>query len=443
MRLLGLCCAIALTSCRADAPVSSSDATLDGSADAALDTATRRDSALDALDATSAKFGKGWHTVPGIPCAIYVADDPATVFPAPVWDACPSGKCSLLRVTWGPSDWRLFTLDSEPVQIIRGRARLRYAAAVPDLSQGAEPFTYATAYSVVQALDGPADYVLGDDYQVTPVCDAIPYAGNAGILFAGSYSPVKNKFHFGFSTWDKLSDVAGSDVDASTVGALIQAGGQTSDNATFIDSISTNLVRVALPERTFSVIQDPSGKPARLELPVVSGPNAIAFDYTAGSNGGLAFIDAAGKYTQLFKSAAPHFVSSLAVDRSASPPLLVWAEADDTGEPIVTANLFTSPIDAPSSFAPRKVATITNSLGNAARDTIANAGYALTLTAKNTAQVTRLSDGAVWTFSSEPGYAFTMPAWVDATDVYVFTALDKPAYLQYTSGMQRVHRDGP
>lgn len=71
-----------------------------------------------------------------------------------------------------------------------------------------------------------------------------------------------------------------------------------------------------------------------------------------------------------------------------------------------------------------KVAKIVDTLERGGARAIANRGVYLSLVGRNTALVTRLSDGMGWLVQGEPKERFVDPVWVDDNDVLIETAPD-------------------
>jgi hypothetical protein len=148
-----------------------------------------------------------------------------------------------------------------------------------------------------------------------------------------------------------------------------------------------------------------------------------------------------GTFTRVVTPTSPQVLSSKAVDRS-NGNALVWVESDNT-VPYTNSTLWTAPFaTSESSLVRRKVAKLVDSTFSAGLGGIANDGVFLSVSRRNEATITRLSDGAQWKVSGEPGERIVYPIWVNNDEAILEIAPDptgqppnEPAY-----GLLRIAR---
>ena len=102
----------------------------------------------------------------------------------------------------------------------------------------------------------------------------------------------------------------------------------------------------------------------------------------------------------------------------------MWVESD-YGLQYVNSTIWTAPLAASESqLVRKKVAKLADTLERGGARGVANRGILLNLVGRNTALLTRLSDGMGWLVQGEPNERFVDPVWVDDDDVLIETAPD-------------------
>ena len=103
---------------------------------------------------------------------------------------------------------------------------------------------------------------------------------------------------------------------------------------------------------------------------------------------------------------------------------------------------WTAPLAADeASLVRRKVAKLNDVTMRGGARSPANKGVFLSIIGRNTALLTRLSDGMGWQIQAEPQTRFVDPVWVDDDDVFLQTADDsQPQFDMPVSGMLRLSR---
>jgi hypothetical protein len=119
---------------------------------------------------------------------------------------------------------------------------------------------------------------------------------------------------------------------------------------------------------------------------------------------------------------------------------LVWVESEQ-GLGYVNSTLWVAPlVTSEATLARRKVAKLDDGLERGGTG-VANKGVYLSLTGRNTALLTRLSDGAGWAIQGEAKQRFTSPVWVDDNDVLIETAPDPDGQTDWEpAGVLRLAR---
>lgn len=394
-------------------------------------------------------FPGAWSTVPGTPadCKLRIADHPATL--ASKWVACPSGRagCRQLDTSWTRHvGWTLNTqAQTDSIRLVAGvpyfkirrnwppkdPTKGRYVAYViepldgaPVLAVGAAAFPYkdTTRWCSIRGTFG--DYGIG--YAAVPRDPALPLSER------GSDVNV-----FGWASWAAptlFKTKAWSPGEIGAPGALLSSM-TMGDRGFWLDGEGP------LTTYGFDVTTE-SGLLAEnrhhTEGPIGIPGGALVFDAIAPY--AIATLKNDGSLVRLVTPTGTQFVTWKTLDRSADNTL-VWVESDD-GFEYRNATLWTAPLAATeASLVRRKVAKLDDSLFRGGGRSPANKGMFLSLTGRNTAVLTRLSDGVGWRIQAEPNERFVDAVWVDDNDVFLETAKDDGSQFQHPpSGLMRLSR---
>lgn len=179
------------------------------------------------------------------------------------------------------------------------------------------------------------------------------------------------------------------------------------------------------------VPNQPKRIPAEFPTAVKDGALALNNDTP-----GLWFIRPDGSYVQLLAPLGQQIVFDVEVDR-ANGEQIVWLEGDQPQFDYTNVTIWMAPYTTNAAAVQRrKVAFI----GTSGGWMVVNAGMVLTLQTKNTARLTRLSDGVGWTVQAEPGERFLQPVWVDDQEVWLATGTDYETSDSYMTGILRLAR---
>jgi len=387
-------------------------------------------------DDNAPPFFGTWASLSGAPveCGAVLSLEPAVAAPPLKWVACASGRpgCRQLEITW-PWSTRLgppFRLSYNPVfkaptgtQFVHIRCLGRTPDDVKD-----------RFLTVLGPLDGAPSLVLRMDYSRPTRCSFAGRIGSHGFATLALRSPEVARFVVDVPWGASAPKV--TTLDLKDLGPPTPAGVQrmaVSVEDFFLEAYSPNGIGVFhFPTGTVS----PRKAPVEGVVGVLDGAIGINF-----STRSLALVRPDSTWIDLAVPGTSLTVTEVAVDH-ASSDTFVWAESKTdpaTGE-YTSPTIWTSPYaKEPSAIKRRKVAALTDTLGSGAAGMIANAGMVLTQTNKNTATLTRLSDGVGWSIAAEPGQSVAGPIWVDDDEVIVGV---KPAGSPGSANsIQRLKRD--
>jgi len=395
-------------------------------------------------------FPGSWSHVPGVPayCDNRLADDPASL--ASKWIACPSGRtgCRKLDTSWTKRWGNAVEVDLpvDPVRLVNGVPYLKMRRAWPPPKP---PGPYIASVDIVEPLDGAPVIAIG----------------SAPTLYKGDqrWCGIKATFGdygVGFHSWPRDPAIPPSEFGSDTIvlgwapWSSPSALTVTSWSPSSIDAPTAYFTTLTMGSRGFwlgsvapeSIVSfDVTTKTAIFVqnrahyYGASSAPGgAIAHDGQAPSP--IVFVNESGTPSRLI-TAASEGVARITLDRSSSDQL-VWVEADFPAFDYVNTTLWTSPFaTSEAGVVRRKVAKIDDARGRAGGRFVANKGVVLSLVGRNTALVTRLSDGAGWLVQGEPLERFVVPVWVDDNDVLIETAEDKAGTFDNpASGIVRIAR---
>ncbi len=242
----------------------------------------------------------------------------------------------------------------------------------------------------------------------------------------------------GWSTWAAPTSVTSqvlqrnADLGVAKNGGGAQAIG-VGQNRLFLETYVPSSVAIFDLEARSIVARAASSIP--VEQPHTVPDGAFVLDANPPFAVGLLHND--GTYARVVEPTAPHLVTWVTIDRS-NANALVWMESDDQGT-YVNPILWTAPYATTAGAVQRtKVAVLTESVHRGGRSMIANRSVCLNIVTNSAALLTRLSDGAGWTITAEPGRRFVDPVWVDDDEIWILTEPD--ALDARPNGMMRFSR---
>ncbi len=372
----------------------------------------------------SGAFVGVWNPIPGVTaCSLRIAADPAASMPTWTWDPCPSGRtgCRVLHVDWAPPDRWAFLIRDPGARLVGGRPYVMYERVYPIGPPSLKNFS--AAIDVLQPLDGPPVFAIGGPIQGPDTCSEAASFGEYGVGFVAYVAADPSTRVLGWSAWATPTSVTTAVVSRSDLGILAN-GGVAQGTAVGKDDL---FVRTFAPlsVAVFDIGTRSMIARAAASIPAEQ-PDAVpdgAFVLDGNFPYAIALLKNDGTYARVVEPTAPHLVTWMTVDRS-NANAIVWIESDDQGV-YVNPVLWTAPYATTAGAVQRtKVAMIAESVHTGGRGMIANHGVALNVVTSDTALLTRLSDGAGWRITSEPGRRFVRPLWVDDDEAWIVTEPD-------------------
>ncbi|MBX3209917.1 MAG: hypothetical protein KF764_33110 [Labilithrix sp.] len=427
--------------------------------DAHEDAATEADAGKDAL-AADIFVGK-WHALPGAPsyCDIRVSEEPEKL--ASKWQPCPSGRqgCRKLDTTWTKHP------PSAPGLLV-------------DVSKGPEPTRLIgdKAYFMIRRYWHSEVFLLNNQpigymYLLEPLDEAPSLAIATGPIALVKNSPRYCAVAVGYGDFGAAYDLTGRDPTKpatqdngsdevvlgwapwATLGTFttktvnVTEFGLGSKIGYFLDpALGETTLWVSTRAPSSVGIFNFTSQSARLlegnlrsEYPTPAPGGAFVFD-TSTSAFAIAHAKDDGTFTRVVTPASPQVVTWKALDRS-NGNALVWVESD-SGLDYTNSTLWTAPFaTTEASLVRRKVAKLEDSTFSGGGGGVANRGVFLSLSGRNEATITRLSDGMGWKVTGEPGERFTAPIWVDDNEAILQIAPDPDGKFQLDSyGIVRIAR---
>lgn len=377
-------------------------------------------------------FAGTWNQVPNTPaaCKYLYAANPATL--RSKWIACASGRagCRTLDTSWTKTDGRrIFSsriTDSQ--RIAGGKAMLLTRRLWP----GPFPNPYYAYIDVVEPLDD--DPLLAIGAAPTWVngngrtCNIQAIFGDFGLGFMAHPHDVLNPSApneddiWGWAPWSMpnvFTTHTSKRVEWDAGNAIsFQEATMGVDRIWARTQAPSTTALFRLSSKTWKLAD---GSPIS-ETPSAVPGGVTVFEATQPFS--IAFVSDEGVPVRLVTPTSPQFVTSKTVDRS-SGNLLVWMESDYGGVGYANSTLWKAPFaTSEAGVARTKVAKLVDALERGGARAVANAGVYLSLIGRNTALVTRLSDGIGWIVQGEPKERFVDPVWVDENDVLIETAPD-------------------
>lgn len=399
-----------------------------------------------------------WKPVPGTGslCDYLMAEDPASL--QSKWLDCPSGRagCRVLDTSW--TKYPGNTVDayrrSESVRLVGDKAYMRLRRYWPPSSAQASP--YVAYVDLIEPIDGAPVLAIGSApkwFDGKPrVCPIEAFFGDYGVAFEawprdralGANAPVPETV-FGWAPWSNAKSFTSKAVPRGDWGKNTPGTVFTTTSILFMpESMGADRIWLGAEYPTTTAFLELGAQHARLmdtdvntEMPIALPGGAVAYDLR--SPVAIMFVADNGVPTRLVTPTSPQLVSFKAIDRS-NGNTLVWVESEQ-GVGYVNSTLWGAPfVTSEASLARRKVAKLDDSLGRGGAG-VANKGVYLSLTGRNTALVTRLSDGLGWAIQGEAKHRFTSPVWVDDDDVFIETAPDPDGQADWEpAGVLRLSR---
>ncbi len=421
------------------------DAVADVPADASAD--TDADACMVITLGDAGPFQGQWTNVPCADrCSERIPVDVNASVPILQWIPCASGRagCSRLLVDWTPYRGATITFDEpEGVRLVHGAAVATYNRFYP--SRDFAPYPNYAMQVVEQVGSRALGAVAADLTDLSSYCGLALAVGESGLCISGSKPNVYPDAGeiLSWSGWTDLSSFSPAlFVDFPSLG-LTQGVGQTgllsvgNDRLVFGTEAPIGIDIFDLATHAVTVVSKPSRPSANWPIAVAGG----AYD-RASSPPSVIFAANDGSWQSLVTPIAPRIPSGLAVDRS-SGEAFAWVECVPQPTGCTQTTLWTSPYaTSAAAVVAKKVAVLADPLGGGGFEMIANRGVVLTLSTATTAIITRLSDGAGWTVTAEPGDQFVQPLWVDDDEVWLLTAeAGLTSAHAYSSGVTRIRRD--
>ncbi|MBX3210130.1 MAG: hypothetical protein KF764_34180 [Labilithrix sp.] len=383
-----------------------------------------------------------WHALPGAPsfCDVRVSDEPEKL--ASKWLPCPSGRagCRKLDTSWtkhppGAPGWLVdVSKGPEPTRIVNGKAyfmirrfwnserwvlgnQIGYMYLLEPLDEAP---VLAIASGPIALIDNEPCYCHGEvgygDYGVSYDL------GTRDPRQAATQNNGSDTVVLGWAPWPSLSTFTTKTVNVKDFGLGSKVG-------YFLEpALGENSIWFSTRAPRSVGIFELAPQSARLlsgnlssEYPTPAPGGAFVFE-TSGPFA-IAFAKDDGTYARVVTPTSPQVVTWKALDRS-NGDALVWVESD-TGLGYQNATLWTAPFaTSEASLVRRRVGKLEDSTSSGGGGGIANKGVFLSMSGRNEATITRLSDGAQWKVVGEPGERFTAPVWVDDQEAILQIAPD-------------------
>lgn len=399
-----------------------------------------------------------WKPVPGSGslCDYLMAEDPASL--KSKWLDCPSGRtgCRVLDTSW--TKYPGNTVDafrrSESVRLVGDKAYMRLRRYWPPSSPQASP--YVAYVDLIEPIDGVPVLAIGSApkwFDGKPrVCPIEAFFGDYGVAFEawprdralGANAPVPETI-FGWSPWGNPTSFVSKAVPRADWAKNTPGTPFTTTSIVFMpESMGADRIWLGAEYPTTSAFLDLNTQNARLmdtdvntEMPIAVPGGAVVYDLRSPT--AIMFVSDSGVPTRLVTPTSPQVVSFKALDRW-SGNTLVWVESEQ-GAGYVNSTLWAAPlVTSEAGLSRRKVAKLDDALERGGTG-VANKGTFLSLTGRNTALLTRLSDGAGWLIQGEAKHRFTSPVWVDDGDVFIETAPDPDGQADWEpAGVLRLSR---
>jgi hypothetical protein len=362
-----------------------------------------------------------------------MALNPGNDIPALKFPPCASARpgCKQAHADWAePPMVSTFGFRKEPVRQIGNELFLSYGRSYSDAFYLPERAGIAVIESVTANSTRAA---IGDyDWDGACVGHFLPGGGSVSAVlvsnapdtqFIGS-APIATPTSLALTTVSVAALGSGSGGASQVVShgdAYLYVAMSSPFSVTIWDISNTKPIVPNQPKRI----------PAEFPTAVKDGALALDNDTT-----GLWFIRPDGSYLKLLAPIGQQILFDVEVDR-ASGEQIVWLEGDQPQFDYINVAIWTAPYTTnPSTVQRRKVALIGTSSGWM----VVNAGMVLTLQTKNTARLTRLSDGVGWIVQAEPGERFLQPLWIDDQEVWLGTGTDYETSDSYMTGILRLAR---
>lgn len=399
------------------------------------------DSAADTFGTLDASGGYGpfvgeWNALPGVTkCLQLIAAKPKESVAVLKWAACASGRagCRMAVTDWEDrGTWRINT--RRPARNIAGKLHFQY---VRKYLNSSSPNATDYAIGVIERLGEEVVLALGYDEKSMkyPQCGTGFEFGDLGI----SLGPISQY------RADRLAVMSFAKWTAPTSFTTrflkfddLLAGG-ASDTGSYYD-VSGGAVFMTVWGPSGIAVYDPVSGEIRTKGKtslVASRPAAVNGGAIAmhGKPGGLDFIGDDGNLSAAVRPPSGRWDVAHAIDR-ARADTIVWAETDvDTyARPELWETPFTKTL---AGAKPRRAA----SLSFVPDGMVANAGMALmTSVDASKATLVRVSDGARWTISPEPGDQFSESLWVDDDEVWLSVSMVGAPARGWTHSVLRLSR---
>jgi len=374
-----------------------------------------------------------WARIDGAPeaCGERVAVDPVRAVPPLRFTPCASGRagCTKVVATWNPygGGYGLQSLGEESMLRIGGVMHVGWIRGElgrfdSNLREGA--MVWQTAAGVHRFAIGVSPRSFGKD------CSAWPVAGAPGV----AVQLLDSDKLAGAVSWAApgalgLTRLPSAVFDAASFGRVVLGAYGASGRGYFIVGNGAGIFDFGTKQAQLL----PAPNVATSVTPmIVAGDGSLAL---VDDGTGVAYLAPDGTKTKLFATKPNHRVTIVRLDRAATPPTMVWSESEPSteAEELWTATFSTTP----SEVVPRRVA-IVGSLGGLAADS----GRALVTDTTTRARLVRLSDGAGWPLTPEPGDVITGIVGVTEEDVWLeIAAGDDPELAPAGNGMMRLRLD--
>ncbi len=401
---------------------------------------SRRDAPTDVAARQSGfnPFPGEWVSIPGAAptCNARIARDPGRDVPALNFVTCPSGRsgCRHATARWTDEAGSTFLFRREPVRVVDGMPYLSYARLYPTSIN----LPSRANINVIETKGGQTVMAVGDYTNSATACGGHLVVGSSTVAAAFISAAAPDHQLIGTAPIGKPTSLS---LRAIPIGALGSSAGGAVQRASHLGnqfylgmSMPFGVTIWDFARKKAIVPQEPKRLPA--ELPVAVRDGTLALD---NENGGIWFVSSTGSYLKLVAPAGPQIIFDLAVDR-ANGEQIVWLEGDRPSFDYTHVSLWTAPYATdPAHLHPRRVATLGDPR-RAGGGVVANAGVVLTLQTKNSARLTRLSDGKSWLIAADPGQRFIQPLWVDDDEVWLSTGPDQPSSADYQTGIVRFSR---
>ncbi len=383
-------------------------------------------------------FPGSWSSIGGLPPACNLRSDAvASDLPQLSWEPCPSGRtgCRRAVVDWASKAPKLTFPAIEPAQLVGGQTMLLYQRNYYS------PAGKLQSYMTVLQRGDAAVFAVGQEIVNLGSCAANLGYGTFGVaanVLIGT--PPSSTHALVTADWMHLSPLVAktfalSDVGATSVGDVSNVS--LGDTVAFLEVTDPATVATYDPMNS-AFAKSSSSAP-------IGGPRAVgagAYVLHGAPTSGVDYVAKNAGATAVVRPTSPHVVSAFAVDRSGGGALL-WVESDESGgtysNPIVWLTPYAT---SAGGVQARRLTVLADTLGLGGFGLVANAGVALVVTGKQTAQLVRLSDGASWKFMADPADAFVTAVWVDDTEVWLTIAdVTSTHYQGQEAGIVRIRRD--